>query len=235
MRKEYFDLLYLASCGVNRQKPSVSCVKYYKEDSEALASLYRFSKKHLLESLIGMTLQKSGLALPQNWQINIANAIRKVLLFDAERSRILSFMEQNGIWYLTLKGIILKEYYPSVGMRQMCDNDILYDETQSEKLQSYMVSLGYTSLYENYGNVEVYEKIPVYNFEMHRSLYGVSDKNTWEEYYRTVKERLILNENSMFGYHMTDEDFYIYIMCHAYKHYIGGGTGIRSLLDFYVY
>ena len=34
---------------------------------------------------------------------------------------------------------------------------------------------------------------------------------------------------------MTDEDFYIYITSHAYKHYSRCGTGIRTLLDFYVY
>ena len=235
MRKEYFDLLYLASCGVNRQKPSMSCIEFYKEHPEALAVLYKLSKIHSIEGLIGITLQKAELVLNQDWNVSIAKAIRKVLLFDAERSKILSYMEQNRIWYLTLKGVILKNYYPSVGMRQMSDNDILYDGTQSEKLRAYMVEQGYTVLHEDYGFVDVYEKEPVYNFEMHRALYGESDKNTWEKYYRNIKDRLILNENSTYGYHMTDEDFYIYIVCHAYKHYAASGTGIRSLLDFYVY
>ena len=34
---------------------------------------------------------------------------------------------------------------------------------------------------------------------------------------------------------MSDEDFYIYITSHAYKHYSGSGTGLRTLLDFYAY
>ena len=37
----------------------------------------------------------------------------------------------------------------------------------------------------------------------------------------------------LFG--MSDEDFYIYITSHAYKHYSGSGTGLRTLLDFYAY
>ena len=41
--------------------------------------------------------------------------------------------------------------------------------------------------------------------------------------------------NSSCGYHMSDEDFYIYITSHAYKHYSGSGTGIRTLLDLYAY
>ena len=34
---------------------------------------------------------------------------------------------------------------------------------------------------------------------------------------------------------ITDEDAYVYIMAHAYKHYSKGGIGIRSLLDIYVW
>ncbi|RGF72601.1 nucleotidyltransferase family protein [Ruminococcus sp. AF31-8BH] len=42
-------------------------------------------------------------------------------------------------------------------------------------------------------------------------------------------------KNTSYGYHMSDEDFYIYITSHAYKHYSGSGTGLRTLLDFYAY
>lgn len=173
--------------------------------------------------------------MPDPWEKDMAKAVRKVILFDAERARILSFMEQRGIWYLPLKGIILKKFYPSVGMRQMSDNDILFDEAFAEQVREYMVSLGYEVISFGEGNHDVYEKEPVYNFELHRALYGAAHDNNWEQYYRDVKERLIREEGSSYGYHMKPEDFYIYIMCHGYKHYQGGGTGIRTLLDFYVY
>ena len=59
---------------------------------------------------------------------------------------------------------------------------------------------------------------------------------SWVEYYSNVKERLIpAQAGASFGYHMRDEDFYIYITSHAYKHYAGSGTGVRTLLDFYAY
>lgn len=38
-----------------------------------------------------------------------------------------------------------------------------------------------------------------------------------------------------YGRHFSDEDFYVYMIAHEYKHYSGGGTGLRSLLDTYVY
>ena len=36
-------------------------------------------------------------------------------------------------------------------------------------------------------------------------------------------------------YHFTPEDFYVYLVAHEYKHYVRGGTGLRSLLDVYVF
>lgn len=34
---------------------------------------------------------------------------------------------------------------------------------------------------------------------------------------------------------MSHDDFYIYHICHLFKHYSGGGTGLRSLSDTNVY
>ena len=144
-------------------------------------------------------------------------------------------MEESGIWYLPLKGIILKDYYPEVGMRQMSDNDILYDADFADKVQMYMEQQGYEATSVGKGTHDVYQKPPVYNFELHRILYGSTHPNHWDEYYGNIKKKLIPNESSSYGHHFTDEDFYVYITSHAYKHYAGSGTGLRTLLDTYVY
>ena len=38
-----------------------------------------------------------------------------------------------------------------------------------------------------------------------------------------------------FEKHLSPEDFYLYVTSHEYKHYSAGGTGLRSVLDTYVY
>lgn len=73
----------------------------------------------------------------------MVKAVRKVLLFDAERKKLCAWMDSEHIWYLPLKGIILKDYYPSVGMRQMSDNDILFDADAWERVEKHMISDGY--------------------------------------------------------------------------------------------
>ncbi len=235
MKKIYYDLLYLTACGVNQIKPSDKCLENYINNIEGLENLYKVSCRHFLESLVGMTLKNAGVILIDEWNERISKAIRKSILFEVERNKIFSFMEQNNIWYLALKGIILEKYYPVLGMRQMSDNDILFDSEYADNVKKYMVTHGYTAVSVGKGNHDVYKKKPIYNFELHRALYGKIHNNSWVEYYSNIKDRLIKNENKSFEYYMSYEDFYVYIMSHAFKHYNESGTGIRSLLDFYVY
>ena len=54
----------------------------------------------------------------------------------------------------------------------------------------------------------------------------------FEKYYADVSDKLHKNGCEC---SFSDEDFYLYVLCHTYKHYIHGGTGLRSLLDVYVF
>lgn len=230
------DLLYLLGCGVNDKMPAKAYIAAFQKayDADKLQTLYQFSKAHCVDALTGTVLKKAGVKLPAEWEQSIAKAIRKVILFDQERAEIFSYMDEQEIWHMPLKGVILKDFYPSIGMRQMSDNDILFDQAYAGQIRDYMVSRGYEVEAFDQGNHDVYEKEPVYNFEMHTALYGVGHHNEWITYYDRIKDRLHPIENC-FEYRFTDEDFYVYIMTHTFKHFDGSGTGIRSLLDQYVY
>ena len=71
-------------------------------------------------------------------------------------------------------------------------------------------------------------------FEMHTKLFNNIAYPEAYSYFQTVKERLIKDEDNLCGYHMTDNDFYIYCIYHIYKHFSKAGTGLRSLLDIYI-
>ena len=233
-----YDMIYLASFGINSKgKPDEKCLERYRTNEENRKELFRMSAKHFIDALVGTTLKRAGVVLPKYWEERMVKAVRKVLLFDVERKKLCAWMDRERIWYLPLKGIILKEYYPSIGMRQMSDNDILFDADAWERVEKHMLSEGYETESVGNGNHDVYQKAPVYNFEMHRSLYGKGHDERWVEYYSDIKDCLIPDraDDRCYGYHVSDEDFYIYITSHAYKHYSGSGTGLRTLLDFYAY
>ena len=166
------------------------------------------------------------------WQELSNKSLVKEVSFNVEREKMLSMFEKQGIKYLPLKGIILKDYYPVSGMRIMADNDILYDKERQEEVLSIMRSLGY-SCKSLIGNHDVYYKKPILNFELHRSL--MAQTSPYYEYFEKAWDRAIKDEENDYGYHMNHEDFYIYLVVHFYKHYEVGGSGIRSITDLYVF
>ena len=163
-------------------------------------------------------------------------AIRKVAAFDLEREAIFDAFEKAGIWYLLLKGAVLKDLYPMIGMRQMADNDILCDASRTADVRAIMESHGFEAD-KAYGRGahDSFFKPPVYNFEMHRTLFSANHDKKIRSYYENVKERLKCVDGKEFERRFSDEDFYVYLIAHEHKHYSGGGTGLRSLLDTYVY
>ena len=230
----FYTFLYLLMCGVEGKPPSSELLREMN-----MEDVYQISVYHTLSAMTYMTLEKGQDILEgevfKNWKKEKDKAIRKNILLDRERERIFAFMEEQGIWHMPLKGIILKEMYPAFGMRQMADNDILYDSNFQKPLCIWMKEQGYKVISCGRGNHDVYEKKPVYNYEMHTALYGGEHNPVWITYYENIKEKLIADKKKKYSFHFTDEDFYIYIITHIYKHFAGSGTGIRSLLDVYIY
>lgn len=212
-------------------------VQISPEDTE---KLYILAEKHMLSALVCTGLEETGLlqkASPEivkKWKNAKNKAIRKNMLLDAERGQVFKEMDATGIWHLPLKGSVLKSLYPQPWMRQMSDNDILFDPKHQPEVKDIMVKRGY--LVEYYGEEEhdIYIKRPVYNFEMHTFLFGEEHKKFWK-YYADVKSRLIAVGNGTQEYRFSDEDFYVYLTVHAFCHYTDCGTGLRTLVDSYVY
>ena len=239
------DMLYLITCALHNQTPDKD-----KVCGMDLAALYRCAKRHTLAAitydaleLLGSSIGEGLRALAKDdtvvsvltkWKETRDKALRKNLMLDAARKKLFQYMDAEHIWYMPLKGAILKDLYPRQEMRQMADNDILFDAEYEAAVKDYFVREGYEVISYAKGNHDVYEKEPVYNFEMHTSLFGEAHNEIWAEYYKDIQSKLNKSDNH-FQYSFTDEDFYIYFIVHAFKHFDGCGTGIRYFVDSYVY
>ncbi len=224
------DLAYLAACAVNGDVPDAGRVA-----GMDLALLYKTAERHMLTGITAMALESAGVKNEAFTQAK-GKAIRKNAVFALELSAVMDALERAGIWHMPLKGAVLKDLYPSLGMRQMSDIDILFDASRSEDVRGIMESLGFsTERGFGRGAHDCYSKPPVTNFEMHRSLLCTGCDERLVDYYRNVKERLIPEEGFCHRFQFSDEDFYLYMIAHEFKHYSGSGTGLRSLLDTWVY
>ncbi len=229
-RTAFMDAAYLAACGVNGQIPDAARVGRMD-----LTALYETAERHLVTGVTAMALESAGVRDRAFIQAK-GKAIRKAVVFDTERAAVLEKLEEAGIWYMPLKGAVLKDLYPAVGMRQMADVDILYDASRTDDLRAVMEGLGFSAEGSNASVIHMgYVKPPFCSFEMHRMLFNSERDDPLANYYRDVKSRLIRDEGRGYGCHFSDEDFYLYMIAHEYKHYSGGGTGLRSLLDTYVF
>ncbi len=224
-----YQMIALVRCALHGTTPPAEWLK--RVDT---GTLFSVCEKHNLTACAAYALESAGIRDPQFTEAK-AKAIRKNILLDAERNRLLAELEAKGIWYMPLKGALIKEWYPKIGMRQMSDNDILFDAAAAPAVRDLMTAAGYRIRYFNEGIVDAYQKEPVYHFEMHRRFFAEHRKpQVLYSYYKNVQERLLPDGQSRFGKRFSDEDFYIYFTAHSYKHYLNGGTGVRSLADTYI-
>ena len=220
------DLVYLLSCAVSGETPDSGRVE--KLD---LAEIFRLSQLHMLTSAVSFALERS-IPLPHDFDQAKKKAIRKLTLFEVEREAICSELEKAGIWYMPLKGIVLKDSYPKAAMRQMTDNDFLVDPSRMEDVRAIMESLGYSCDVFGHKNHDVYSKPPTMEFEMHNALFHEDEMPQFREYYSDLESKML---SDGFCRRLRDEEFYIYFISHTFKHYSHGGSGLRSLLDVFVY
>ena len=221
--------MYLIRCVLNNKAPAKE-----KLDKMDLSGVFAVAKAHSLTAIAAYALESAGI-YDKDFEEEKNKSIRKTIILDAERENVLAELEKAGIWYMPLKGILIKDLYPQIGMRQMADNDILFDKIRAEDVRTIMQSFGFKTKNFDSGNHDIYYKPPVCNFEMHTQLFSDLHQEVFYNYYSDVFQMLTKDSENCFGYHLSVEDFYIYITAHNYKHFSGGGTGLRSLVDTYVY
>ena len=132
------DMIYLVSCAVNGEAPDKARIAEID-----LQEVYRLSQMHMMTAAVACALERI-MPLPHAFDQAKKKAIRKLTLFELERSMIVQEFEKAGIWYMPLKGILLKDDYPEPFMREMTDNDILVDKTRMNDIRSIMERLGYS-------------------------------------------------------------------------------------------
>jgi len=228
-KQNAYYLMYLIRCVLNNRIPAKE--KLGKMD---LSGVFAVAQAHSLTAIVAYALESAG-EYDKEFEEEKAKAIRKTIILDTERERVFTEFDKAGIWYMPLKGIILKDYYPAFGMRQMADNDILIDRSRQEDIKRIMLSCGFYVKSYDKSKHDVYFKEPVCNFQMHVSLFEEDNKDVLYCYFKDIDKKLISDGKSKFGCSFTKEDYYLYIKAHEYRHYTESGTGLRNLADIYVF
>lgn len=232
--QEVADLLYLCGCAL-RGDPSDS----ERVSRMDLARVHALASSQSLSALAWYGLESVAQQvvpddpLMRSWRTERDLSARRQMLFAAERAQILAGLEQRGIWHAPLKGAVLAEWYPRLGMRELTDNDILFDPSRREDVVRLFDERGYQRNAQGHGSShdDTYTKEPIYNFEMHLRLFSDYDSPVLARYYEDVETRLVGGDRSPLCLRFSREDLYLFLVAHAYKHHQLGGTGVRVLCD----
>jgi hypothetical protein len=227
-KSEVEYLIHLLSCALNSKKPR-------EQENIDFSALLALAKKQQIYNIICPLIADMP-NVPQSEKDAFRNyhysEITRMLTINNERSLIYEELEENKIKFMPLKGLIIKKYYPKESMRQMSDNDILFDVSFRDKVASIMKDNGYkvTATGENSDD---YFKAPYCTFEFHRTLFF--DEKDFCPVFDNLWQNAVQDDENPYMYHMGIDDVYIYSVCHMYKHYSTAGCGIRFLADNYLF
>ena len=152
-------------------------------------------------------------------------------------------LQAAGVKPLVVKGLICRNLYPNPDYRQSGDEDLLIPEAQFDVCHQVMTDFGlFTSTPEDqlHSSFEIpYYKqgSPLY-IELHKHLFppesaAYGDMN---RFFEGVFDRAVA-EQTRGGtvYTLDHTDHLFYLICHAFKHFLHSGFGIRQVCDIVLY
>ena len=141
-----------------------------------------------------------------------------------------------GVTPMVVKGLVCRSLYPRPDHRPSSDEDILIPEDQFDIAHRVMLDFGMQTSEDIQGAYEVpYRKAgsPLY-IELHKHLFppestAYGDLNRFFDgvFDRSCQEGEVLT--------MAPTDHLFYLICHAFKHFLHSGFGIRQVCDIVLY
>ena len=152
-------------------------------------------------------------------------------------------LQAAGIKPLVVKGIICRNLYPKPDYRQSSDEDLLIPEGQFDACHQVMADFGMQTAADDAEMASAYEipyrkaGSPLY-IELHKHLFPPESEayGHMNRFFEGVFDRAIPEEiqgNTV--YTMAPTDHLVYLICHAFKHFLHSGFGIRQVCDIVLY
>ena len=147
---------------------------------------------------------------------------------------------EAGLTPLVVKGIVCRELYPDPDLRQSSDEDLLLPQEQFEKGCDAMEAFGMTTDSTDPNAAERPYRMaenPLY-IELHRSLFPLDSDvfGNWNRFFEGCFDRAVTLDiagEQVLTLNCTDH--LLYLILHAFKHFLHSGFGIRQVCDIVMY
>ena len=207
-----------------------------KPDSLTFQEVLTFAHRHKLENICLAAIRKletqPDAAVMREWS-GFCNAnLAQTIVQEQEKQRLVRAFNEAQIPFLPMKGWYLRGMYPQPEHRFMSDLDVLIHREDRYRAAQVMRGLGYSGGPGDYGSDDSYHREPFLHVELHLDLINLVLED-WNAYYQDIWERAVPAGES--EYALSWSEYYIYMVVNFAKDYEGKGTGVRSVLDFYLF
>lgn len=156
---------------------------------------------------------------------------------------LLSFLQEKGIQAATVKGIVCRLLYPKPDSRISGDEDIIVSEEQFQICHKALLEFGMMPVKKDVDldkeyEVSYYKKGSMFYIEVHKHLFAPESDvyGTFNRFFEQENcELLKLEVEGSPVYTLGHTEHLFYLICHAYKHFLHCGFGIRQVCDIILY
>lgn len=233
------ELLFLESISAALCNEKLSWTGVSEENWSKLMSL---SLAHKLQPLVFNAVFDCPAA--ENWsgfsaqkRLSKSQMLTQTLK-TTEFQALYTYLRENGITPLVVKGILCRSVYPNPDLRQSSDEDLFVEDASFEKCCSLLAAYGFqpTSEKDISDSFEIgwrKPNSPLY-IELHKSLFSPDSMAVnqltafFEKAFDRAQEYSISGETYV---SLCPHDHLLYLILHAYKHFIHSGFGIRQICD----
>lgn len=170
----------------------------------------------------------------------LRNMVRRDVMVQTVKTseflQLYRLLLDRGLHPVVVKGIICRSLYPMPDHRISADEDLLIPAAELEAARSVLEEFGMAT---TESNPDAYEfpyrkaKSPLY-IELHKNLFPQDNQayGSWNRLFDYVFDDLhIETVNGLPIYTMKPTDHLLYLLCHALKHFMHSGFGIRQVCD----
>lgn len=170
----------------------------------------------------------------------LRSGIRRQVMLQTLRTH--GFLELNrklraaGVKALVVKGIVCRSLYPKGDLRLSADEDLLVAPGHLEQAKAVLEEMGLTTA-ETAPDAHEYPYRDVNGplfIELHAQLFppGAAAYGDWNGYFREVfcrAEEMEIHGETVLT--MAPTDHMLYLILHAFKHFLHSGVGVRQICD----
>lgn len=209
---------------------------------EEWSSLFQLAETHhvlpmIFEAAYACPAAKS---LPPQLMMSYKQRVLRAVMLQTMKTneflQLYACLREAGVTPLVVKGLVCRSLYPNPDYRMSGDEDLLIPAEQFELCYETMKAFGMETQESGLNAYEVpfvKQGSPLY-IELHKSLFPPESDayGDFNRYFEHVWDRAVeLSAEGQTVCTLGYTDHLFYLICHAFKHFLHSGFGIRQVCD----